>query len=116
LGGASHENGKPLGSPWLSSSIGPFAAKSLCRRAERRMLGGHVQKMFVGHVRFAADGAPEFATGWNETQVPKVRISADSRPALLNSRGWFDAYSTSSRVDPFAIESCRCGAKRIVRR
>jgi hypothetical protein len=72
--------------------------------------------MFVGHVRFAADGVPEFATGWNETQAPKIRISAHGRPGFLSSRGWFDAYSTSSRSDPFALESCRCGAKRVVRR
>jgi hypothetical protein len=68
--------------------------------------------MFVGHVRFAADGAPEFATGWNETQAPKTRISAEDRPALLTSRGWFDAYSTSSRAEPFTIETCTCGAKK----
>jgi len=71
-----------------------------------------VQKMFVGHVRFAADGAPEFATGWNETQAPKTRITAEDRPALLTSRGWFDAYSTSSRAEPFTIETCTCGAKK----
>jgi len=68
--------------------------------------------MFVGHVRFAADGAPEFATGWNETQAPKTRISAEDRPALLTSRGWFDAFSTSSRAEPFQIESCTCGARK----
>ena len=37
--------------------------------------------MFVGHVRFAADGAAEFATGWNEAGAPKETISALSRPA-----------------------------------
>lgn len=75
-----------------------------------------MEKMFVGHVRFAADGVPEFATGWNESQVPKTRIAAVTSPALLTYRGWFDAYSTSSRSEPFAIETCRCGAKRPVRR
>ena len=75
-----------------------------------------LQKVFVGHVRFAADGAPEFATGWNETEAPKTRITADAKPALLTSRGWFDAYTTSSRSEPFAIETCTCGAKRPVRR
>jgi hypothetical protein len=72
--------------------------------------------MFVGHVRFAADGVPEFATGWNETEVPKTRVSASASPDMLTYRGWFDAYSTSSRSEPFAIETCRCGAKRPVRR
>ena len=66
--------------------------------------------MFVGHVRFGVDGAAEFAKGWNETQVPKTGISA--RPELVASRGWFDAYSTSSRVEPISMESCRCGAKK----
>lgn len=80
------------------------------------MLGTLVQKMFVGHVRFAADGAPEFAKGWNEEEAPKTRISADDRPGLLTSRGWFDAYSTSDRAEPFAIESCRCGERRPLRR
>jgi hypothetical protein len=75
-----------------------------------------VQKMFVGHVRFAADGVPEFANGWNETQAPKAGVSARAHPGALISRGWFDAYSTSSRSAPFAIESCRCGAKRTFRR
>lgn len=75
-----------------------------------------VQKMFVGHVRFAADGAPEFATGWNEAQAPRKKISAGTRPDLVTSRGWFDAYSTSSRAEPFSIESCRCGAKKLPRR
>lgn len=72
--------------------------------------------MFVGHVRFAVDGAPEFATGWNESQAPKEGISAGTRPDLLNSRGWFDAYSTSNRSEPFTIETCRCGAKKPPRR
>jgi hypothetical protein len=72
--------------------------------------------MFVGHVRFAADGVPEFATGWNEAQAPRAGIPAETRPDVLASRGWFDAYSTSSRAEPFAIESCRCGAKRQFRR
>ena len=80
------------------------------------MLQASVQKMFVGHVRLAADGVPEFATGWNEAQAPKTGISAGTHPGLATSRGWFDAYSTSSRSEPFEIESCRCGAKRPVRR
>jgi hypothetical protein len=71
-----------------------------------------VEKMFVGHVRFGVDGAAEFAKGWNETHIPKTEISASSRPELLASRGWFDAYSTSSRVEPIAMESCRCGQKK----
>jgi hypothetical protein len=75
-----------------------------------------VQKLFVGHVRFASDGAPEFATGWNDIDAPKARISAEARPGLLTSRGWFDAFATSNRSDPFAIETCRCGAKGSLRR
>ncbi len=71
-----------------------------------------VQKMFVGHVRFAADGAPEFAKGWDDAQAPRTNITASERPDLLTSRGWFDAFSTSSRSAPFSIESCRCGAKK----
>jgi len=71
-----------------------------------------VEKIFVGHVRFGVDGAAEFAKGWNEAQVPKTGISADSRPELLASRGWFDAYSTASGVEPIALESCRCGQKK----
>ncbi len=70
-----------------------------------------VQKMFVGHVRFAADGAAEFATGWNEAGAPKDTISALSRPILLSHRGWFDAYATSNASEPFEIESCRCGGR-----
>lgn len=76
------------------------------------MIGAHVQKMFVGHVRFAADGAPEFATGWNDEQAPRVNVTASARPDLLTSRGWFDAYSTSSPSEPLTVESCRCGAKK----
>ena len=75
-----------------------------------------MQKVFVGHVRFAADGVPEFATGWNDEEAPKARISAVTRPDLLTYRGWFDAYSTSSPSEPYSIESCTCGAKRPVRR
>lgn len=71
-----------------------------------------MQKLFVGHVRFGADGVPEFATGWNETEAPKTRISASTCPGLLTYRGWFDAYSTSNRSEPFSIEACRCGAKK----
>ena len=74
-------------------------------------MGVVVEKMFVGHVRFAADGAPEFAKGWDDAQAPKVNVSA-TRPDLLTSRGWFDAYSTSSPSEPLTIESCRCGAKK----
>jgi hypothetical protein len=69
-------------------------------------------KQFVGHVRLAADGAPEFATGWNDVDAPRGRISVASHPTLRASRWWFDAYATSSRDIPFAIEPCRCGAKR----
>ncbi len=72
--------------------------------------------MFVGHVRFGADGVPEFATGWNDAQAPRAQISANARPSLLASRGWFDAYSTSSHSEPFSIETCRCGAKGPLRR
>jgi hypothetical protein len=67
--------------------------------------------MFVGHVRFAADGAAEFATGWNDAGAPKASVSALARPALLRNRGWFDAYATSSVSEPFEIESCRCGSR-----
>jgi hypothetical protein len=67
--------------------------------------------MFVGHVRFAADGVAEFATGWNDAGAPKESVSALSRPALLKSRGWFDAYATSSATEPYEIESCRCGGR-----
>ena len=70
-----------------------------------------VQKMFVGHVRFAADGAAEFATGWNDAGASKESISALTRTALQQNRGWFDAYATSSAEEPFAIESCRCGGR-----
>jgi hypothetical protein len=70
-----------------------------------------VQKMFVGHVRFGADGAAEFATGWNEAGAPKETISALSRPVLLRNRGWFDAYATSNASEPFEIVSCRCGGR-----
>jgi hypothetical protein len=70
-----------------------------------------VQKLFVGHVRFAADGTPEFATGWNDVDAPKARVLDASLPSWSASRWWFDAYATSSRVTPFAIEPCRCGAR-----
>jgi hypothetical protein len=73
--------------------------------------GKNVRKLFVGHVRFAADGAPEFATGWNDVDAPKTRISEASHPSWRASRWWFDAYTTSSRVVPFEIEPCRCGAR-----
>ena len=68
-------------------------------------------RVFVGHVRYAVDGVPEFATGWNELDAPKDRISAVSEPGLHASRGWFDAYATPNQSEPFAIERCRCGMK-----
>ena len=71
-----------------------------------------MEKVFVGHVRFGADGAVEFAKGWDETQTPKTEISAQLRPELLATRGWFDAYTTSSRAEPISMESCRCGQKK----
>ena len=70
-----------------------------------------VHKLFVGHVRFAADGVPEFATGWNDVDAPKARLLDASLPSCRASRWWFDAYATSSRATPFAIEPCRCGTK-----
>jgi hypothetical protein len=70
-----------------------------------------VDKVFVGHVRFAADGSPEFATGWNDVDAPKTRVANASNPSWRASRWWFDAYATSSRTDPFEIVPCRCGAK-----
>lgn len=72
--------------------------------------GETVHKLFVGHVRFAADGAPEFATGWNDVDAPKARISAAPHPEWRASRWWFDAYATSDSA-PLALEPCRCGAK-----
>ncbi len=74
-----------------------------------------VQKMFVGHVRFGADGLAEFATGWDEAYASKADAFALLRPAILN-RGWFDAYATSSESEPYAIESCRCGGRSSLRR
>ena len=74
--------------------------------------GETVNKLFVGHVRFAADGAPEFATGWNDVDAPRGRITSAPHPSLRASRWWFDAYSTPSRTEPVAIEPCRCGARR----
>lgn len=73
--------------------------------------GQTLQKMFVGHVRFAADGVAEFATGWNDAAGSKEGFSALLRPALLRNRGWFDAYATSSASEPYEIESCRCGGR-----
>jgi hypothetical protein len=67
--------------------------------------------MFVGHVRFGADGVAEFATGWNETGAPKALVSALERSALQMNRGWFDAYATSSASEPFTLESCHCGGR-----
>jgi hypothetical protein len=72
-----------------------------------------VHKLFVGHVRFAADGVPEFAKGWNEVEAPKGRISSASHPSLRASRSWFDAYASPNETTPLAIEPCRCGAKRL---
>ena len=72
---------------------------------------GTVHKLFVGHVRFAADGVPEFATGWNEVEAPKARVLDAALASWRASRWWFDAYSTSSRETPISIEPCRCGAK-----
>jgi len=74
--------------------------------------GVTVHKLFVGHVRFTADGAPEFATGWNDVDAPKARVSNASDPSWRASRWWFDAYATSNRTAPFEMEPCRCGAKR----
>jgi len=71
-----------------------------------------VHKLFVGHIRFAADGAPEFATGWNDVDAPKAQISGASNPSWRASRWWFDAYATSSGTAPVEIEPCQCGAKR----
>ena len=72
-----------------------------------------VNKLFVGHVRFASDGAPEFATGWNEVDAPKAGVSSASDPSWRASRWWFDAYASSDRATPLAIEPCQCGAKRL---
>ncbi len=73
-----------------------------------------VHKTFVGHVRFASDGAAEFATGWNDVDAPKASVADAALPSWRTSRGWFDAYATSSPDTPFAIEPCRCGAKAAV--
>ena len=72
-----------------------------------------MHKLFVGHVRFAADGVPEFATGWKETEAPKARLSSSPNPSWRASRSWFDAYASSNRATPLAIEPCQCGAKRL---
>ena len=87
---------------WASHEPRPFRAYDV----------EHVNKLFVGHVRFAADGVPEFATGWNETEAPKTRVSSDAHPSWRASRWWFDAY-TSNEAGPLAIEPCQCGAKRL---
>jgi len=71
-----------------------------------------VNKLFVGHVRFAANGMPEFAKGWKDVEAPRAEISGAAHPSWRASRWWFDAYATSSRATPFEIEPCRCGAKR----
>ncbi len=75
-----------------------------------------MQKMFVGHVRFGADGVAEFAKGWNDADAPKDAVSGLPRPALQRNRGWFDAYATSSTSEPFAIVSCHCGSRLPPRR
>ena len=72
--------------------------------------------MFVGHVRFGADGVAEFATGWKEAEAPKALVSDLARSALQMNRGWFDAYATSSASEPFTIESCHCGGRASPRR
>ena len=74
----------------------------------------NVNKLFVGHVRFAADGVPEFATGWNEVDAPKADVSSALHPSWRASRWWFDAYTSSNESTPLAIEPCQCGAKRLV--
>ena len=71
-----------------------------------------MNKTFVGHVRFAADGEPEFATGWNDVDAPRARISEAPRASCSASRLWFDAYTTPNRTVPLEIEPCQCGAKR----
>ncbi len=71
-----------------------------------------VHKLFVGHVRFAADGVPEFAKGWNDVDAPKARIMDAPLPSWRASRWWFDAYAISSGDNALAIEPCQCGAKR----
>jgi hypothetical protein len=73
--------------------------------------GQIVNKLFVGHIRFAADGAPEFATGWNDVDAPKERLLDASLPSFRASRWWFDAFATSDQAAPFTIEPCRCGTK-----
>jgi hypothetical protein len=72
--------------------------------------------MFVGHVRFGADGVAEFAKGWNDADAPRAAVSELQRPAHLQNRGWFDAYATSSSSEPFSIESCHCGGRQPFRR
>jgi hypothetical protein len=80
------------------------------------MIGSAVQKMFVGHVRFGADGVAEFATGWNDAYASQAGAFALLRPPVLQNRGWFDAYATSSESEPFSIELCRCGGRPALRR
>ena len=80
------------------------------------MIRSSMQKMFVGHVRFGADGVAEFAKGWNDTDAPRAAVSELPRPAGQQNRGWFDAYATSSASEPFAIESCHCGSRLPPRR
>jgi hypothetical protein len=74
-----------------------------------------MQRTFVGHMRFGADGVAEFARGWNDTDAPKELVSELQRPSLLKNRGWFDAYATSDTTEPFAIESCQCGSRPLPR-
>ncbi len=74
-----------------------------------------MQKMFVGHMRFGADGVAEFAKGWNETNAPRDLVSGLERPTLMKNRGWLDAFATSNTSEPFAIESCQCGRRALPR-
>ena len=73
----------------------------------------NVNKQFVGHVRFTADGVPEFATGWNEAEAPKAGISSTSHPSWRPSRWWFDAFASSNPATPVAIAPCQCGSRRM---
>ena len=75
-----------------------------------------MQKMFVGHVRFGADGVAEFAKGWNDADASREAVSELQRSLPQPNRGWFDAYATSSSSEPFEIESCHCGARQPLRR
>jgi hypothetical protein len=80
------------------------------------MMEPSMQKMFVGHVRFGADGVAEFAKGWNDADASRDAVSGLERSRLQRNRGWFDAYATSSPSEPFAIESCHCGGRPPLKR